>query len=62
MDSHARTWRIVRIDGSAVEIQGQRVIITTSGALMVIGSGKDPLYIAGAWIDCTEIKPAHPRQ
>ena len=46
------------LDGSAVEANGRKIVVTDSGALMVVGDDGQPSRIWREWHDCVELTRA----
>jgi hypothetical protein len=51
-DGSARTWRVTLVDGRSVEVSGRKIVVTDSGALMVLGDGGEPSHIFASWAEC----------
>jgi len=54
-NQRARTWRVRTPDGQSAEITGAKIIVSDSGALMLLGTDGQPARIWQAWLDCEAI-------
>lgn len=53
----ARVWRVTLTDGRTVEVRGRKVVVTDSGALMLLADGNEPRHIFAHWAECVECQP-----
>lgn len=55
-----RTWRVVLDSGREVTATGRKVVVTSSGALMVLAETGDPHRIFAQWVECEETTRQQP--
>ncbi len=57
--TRAKEWRVRLADGGQLELAGAKIVITSSGSLMVLDDvhSANPIRViaAGRWMDCIEL-------
>lgn len=57
--ARARSWRVTLADGQATEVTGGKILVTTTGDLMLLRDAQAArpahIFARGTWRECVEL-------